>query len=308
MQSLLDGLKYATSMEEKAAIFKLVKTYAEKEANHAQSNHKEKEKVIPPPPLPMTSLWKQFQKPVNVQKASKFNSEYVTKNEYNLICTEIKEVKKEIQNLYLMYYELQKDNDLTGMPPLERDEEWEQDEDWKQEAKQQRTEEQRFSNMTIDFHDIAKTSEEAMTYVIRIPVQFTIKNYQGKSLLMKALVDTGSRLNVIHPSLVPIEFREKCKSLDAISTSNATTLVDYQVSAKVYLSPTVWIEIILILLKNHNGIILGTPFLSQVFPHKYVEIKPATSTRPPQYAVKFTIQKEKFIFPFISKSSPNILG
>ena len=301
IQGLMKGLEDAPTIEDKAAIFRLIKIYAEKEVKNTK-NDSSKESKVSVPPLSMSQLWKQFQKPVNAQ-ASSSNPDHLHSTEYNKLCSEIKEIKREIQNLYLLYYEMQKEG-LSGMPELERDEEWKDDEDWKAEAAKER----KFQGMMINFHDQSQAAEDAMTYVIRIPVKFIKGISSSEKYKMKALIDTGSRLNIIHPSLVPFELRHACKSLNAIVTTNGRTEVEYQVSAKVYLSEELWVEVILVLMKTTYGIILGTPFLSQVFPHSYIQTNSASPTRPPKYAVQFTVEKEKFVFPFISKSSPNILG
>lgn len=310
IKTLLDSLQYTQTAEERSAIFSMVRLYAEKEAKNTESSSKKKEKEEPAAPLvmmPLPQLWKQFQKPVNAHKVT-MNQDFVTRNEYNDLCYEIKECKREIQNLYVMHYHTNiVQEPEEGMPPLEMDAEYENEEDWRQEAARLKKEEL-MSSMMINFHSPSESMVDAMTYIIRIPIQLSKEGYQDPKNQMKALVDSGSKLNVIHPALVPVELRSKVRNLDSINTSNAKTKVKHQVEARVFLSEKVWIDVILVLFENHHGIILGTPFLAQVTPHSCIIHKSGTPTRPPQYAVKFMVDLEEFVFPFINKDSPAVLN
>jgi len=145
-----------------------------------------------------------------------------------------------------------------------------------------------------------------LSYLIRIPCHF-VKDKLKRQYDLKALIDTGARLCTINSWLVPMSCREPCTSLDSISTSTGSRSVEWQTRVRVYLSEHEWVEVNAVLHNCLYGILLGVPFLSQLMPYQFLELKKAKPGRLAVHGVEFTLFQKKHRFKFIDKTEENVL-
>lgn len=157
LAKMLEALNLATDPKERSELITLVQYYAKQDLKKSKDKpEKHPEVKIEIPAYSRSQLMKQFDPAVMAQASS---SSSLKSDEYNKLCREIKEVKLDIHNLYQLYYDAMKEGGGTPMPHLERAEEQENAEKEKQ-----------FSSMFINSHTTALDIDDAMTYIIRIPV------------------------------------------------------------------------------------------------------------------------------------------
>jgi len=122
------------------------------------------EKVIPLyPPISLTQMMKQFDKKnvVSAVSPESSNSSFNAESEYQKISKEIKEVKKDIENIYGILGAIREDEEqrqTTGMPQLERD--------------PPEADASHLNNLFVNQHTASVLTTNAMSYTIRIPIQF----------------------------------------------------------------------------------------------------------------------------------------
>ena len=142
-------------------------------------------------------------------------------------------------------------------------------------------------------------TDELISYIIRIPGLIYEKQKPTSIKKYKALVDSGARMNIINPILVPHNCIEP-STLAAISTATDRVDTPWQCTMKLYLSKDKWIIITAVLFKIDHGMILGSPFLARLWPNGLTRQKG-------KFGHHFTIQDESIFFPFIMKNEPSVL-
>lgn len=208
VELIMKGIENAQSQQERDALWKMLQREMKEVSKEKKSEQKEKGKQsYVYPPYSLDTLMAQFGK--KAQTSSKltiesFHQEYTK---------EIKKIKSDIEVLYfaLGAKENYSETESPKMPPLEKDDQDDQ---------------RKVGSMFINQHSNEVTGDNNISYIIRIPCIFaqdlklTIHNF-------KALVDTGSRMNIINPCLVPARFREKCTSISGVNTSNGWSEVKW---------------------------------------------------------------------------------
>lgn len=285
VELIMKGIENAQSQQERDALWKMLQREMKEVSKEKKSEQKEKGKQsYVYPPYSLDTLMAQFGK--KAQTSSKltiesFHQEYTK---------EIKKIKSDIEVLYfaLGAKENYSETESPKMPPLEKDDQDDQ---------------RKVGSMFINQHSNEVTGDNNISYIIRIPCIFaqdlklTIHNF-------KALVDTGSRMNIINPCLVPARFREKCTSISGVNTSNGWSEVKWQVKIKIYITEQIWVQVISVLHPCQYGMLLGAPFLSMVMPHSYEKYH----SKPDRYGVGFTLHGKSHLFKFIEKSEPDVIN
>ena len=156
--------------------------------------------------------------------------------------------------------------------------------------------EESLGDMTLNSISI---TDEQISYIIRIPGLIYEKQKPTSIKKYKALVDSGARMNIINPILVPHNCTEP-STLAAISTTTDRVDTPWQCTMKLYLSKDKWIIITAVLFKIDHGMILGSPFLARLWPNGLTRQKG-------KFSHHFTIHDESIFFPFIMKNEPSVL-
>lgn len=134
------------------------------------------------------------------------------------------------------------------------------------------------------------------TYVVLVKVKI------GSSIRRwKALMDTGSRLNVVNQYIIPVHLRQPT-TCERIVSAGGDVQVQHQTVVDVILDQKTMVNLVCPLVTGIDcAMYLGTPFFKQFDVHGA-----KTHPRTGQYGYFVQLRNKEWFFPFVPLSTPNV--